>query len=66
MSSSSYNHLNAQSSSRRLEKPATYEEIKDAIKEAANGPMKGILAYTEDAVVSTDFLGNTVRARSGP
>jgi len=43
----------------RLEKPATYEEIKDAIKEAANGPMKGILAYTEDAVVSTDFLGNT-------
>ena len=42
----------------RLEKPATYEEIKAAIKEAANGPMKGILDYTEDDVVSSDFLGD--------
>jgi len=43
----------------RIEKEASYEDIKIAIKEAANGPLKGILAYTEDAVVSTDFIGNT-------
>ena len=42
----------------RLEKSATYEEIKAAIKEAAEGPLKGILAYTEDEVVSTDFIGD--------
>jgi len=40
----------------RLEKPATYEEIKAAMKEAADGELKGILGYTEDAVVSSDFL----------
>jgi glyceraldehyde 3-phosphate dehydrogenase len=40
-----------------LERPATYEEIKAAMKAAAEGPMAGILGYTEDAVVSTDFLG---------
>lgn len=43
----------------RLEKPATYEEIKAAVKAAAEGPMKGILGYTEDAVVSSDFLGDS-------
>jgi len=42
----------------RLEKGATYEQIKDAIKEAANGPLKGILAYSEDELVSTDLNGN--------
>ena len=42
----------------RLEKPATYDEIKQAVKEASEGPMRGILAYTEDLVVSTDFVGN--------
>jgi glyceraldehyde 3-phosphate dehydrogenase len=42
----------------RLEKGATYEEIKAAIKEAAEGPLKGVLAYTEDDVVSTDMNGN--------
>ncbi|EGS23784.1 glyceraldehyde-3-phosphate dehydrogenase-like protein [Thermochaetoides thermophila DSM 1495] len=42
----------------RLEKEATYDEIKQAIKEAAEGPLKGILAYTEDDVVSADLLGN--------
>jgi glyceraldehyde 3-phosphate dehydrogenase len=41
----------------RLAKPATYEDIKTAIKAAADGPMKGIMGYTEDAVVSTDFIG---------
>jgi len=42
----------------RLEKPASYDDIKAAIKEAANGPMKGILGYTEDEVVSSDFIGD--------
>ncbi len=42
----------------RLEQPATYEEICQAMKEASEGPLKGILGYTEDAVVSSDFLGD--------
>merc|ERR1712131_129832 len=42
----------------RLKKTATYEEIYAKIKEASEGPMKGILGYTENMVVSTDFLGN--------
>lgn len=42
----------------RLEKGATYEQIKDSIKEAANGPLKGILDYSEDDLVSTDLNGN--------
>ena len=42
-----------------LNKPATYEEICTAIKTAADGPLKGVLAYTEDKVVSTDFRGET-------
>lgn len=42
----------------RLEKEATYEEIKEAIKEAAEGPLKGIMAYTDEKVVSTDFVGS--------
>jgi len=40
----------------RLEKPATKKEICDAIKAAAEGPMKGILGYTEEELVSTDFI----------
>jgi len=40
----------------RLEKSATYEEIKAAMKAASENEMKGILGYTEDAVVSTDFI----------
>ena len=40
-----------------LEKPATYDEVCAAMKEAAEGPLKGILGYTEDEVVSTDFVG---------
>ncbi|KAI0314952.1 glyceraldehyde 3-phosphate dehydrogenase [Amylostereum chailletii] len=43
----------------RIEKEATYEEIKNAVKEAAAGPLKGIVEYTEDALVSTDFVGHT-------
>jgi len=42
----------------RLAKPATYEQIKAAMKEAADGELKGILGYTEDDVVSQDFLGD--------
>nr|P54117.1 RecName: Full=Glyceraldehyde-3-phosphate dehydrogenase; Short=GAPDH [Colletotrichum lindemuthianum]AAB61404.1 glyceraldehyde-3-phosphate dehydrogenase [Colletotrichum lindemuthianum] len=42
----------------RIEKGATYDEIKQAIKEAAEGPLKGVLAYTEDDFVSTDMIGN--------
>jgi glyceraldehyde 3-phosphate dehydrogenase len=41
-----------------LKSPATAEEINAALKAAAEGPMKGILAYTEDPVVSTDMLKN--------
>jgi glyceraldehyde 3-phosphate dehydrogenase len=42
----------------RLEKPASYEDIKKAMKEASEGELKDILGYTEDDVVSTDFLGD--------
>ncbi|MDF1493334.1 type I glyceraldehyde-3-phosphate dehydrogenase [Caproiciproducens sp. CPB-2] len=41
-----------------LAKPTTYEEICAAVKEASENEMKGILGYTEDAVVSSDFLGD--------
>ena len=42
-----------------LAKPAKYEEICAAMKKASEGELKGILGYTEDAVVSSDFLGDT-------
>ena len=42
----------------RLAKPATYEEIKAAVKKASENELKGILDYTEDDVVSSDFLGD--------
>ena len=42
-----------------LAKPATYEEICAAMKAASEGELKGILGYTEEAVVSSDFLGDT-------
>ncbi|MDR1104440.1 MAG: type I glyceraldehyde-3-phosphate dehydrogenase [Endomicrobium sp.] len=41
-----------------LAKPATYEEIKSAMKSASENELKGILGYTEDEVVSSDFLGD--------
>ena len=41
-----------------LETPATYDQICAAMKAAAQGPMAGILDYTDEAVVSTDFLGD--------
>merc|ERR1712010_41422 len=40
----------------RLGKETSYEEICAKIKEAADGPMKGVLEYTEEEVVSTDFV----------
>lgn len=43
----------------RLGKAAPYELIKQKVKEAANGPLKGILDYTEDDVVSSDFISST-------
>uniref|UniRef100_A0A8C6SDE0 Glyceraldehyde-3-phosphate dehydrogenase n=1 Tax=Neogobius melanostomus TaxID=47308 RepID=A0A8C6SDE0_9GOBI len=43
----------------RLSKPASYEKIKEAVKKAAHGPLHGILGYTDDQVVSSDFIGDT-------
>jgi glyceraldehyde 3-phosphate dehydrogenase len=42
----------------RLAKPAKWDEIKKAMKDASEGELKGILGYTEDAVVSSDFIGD--------
>jgi glyceraldehyde 3-phosphate dehydrogenase len=42
-----------------LSKPATYAQICAAMKAAAEGPMKGVLGYTEDKVVATDFRGES-------
>jgi len=43
----------------KLSKACTYDEIKQKVKEASEGDLKGILGYTEDQVVSTDFLGDS-------
>ncbi|VEN37124.1 unnamed protein product [Callosobruchus maculatus] len=40
----------------RLGKPTKYDDIKDAVKKASQGPLKGILGYTDESVVSTDFV----------
>ena len=42
----------------RLEKEASYDDIVAAVKEAADGPLKGVLDYTDEATVSTDFVGH--------
>jgi glyceraldehyde 3-phosphate dehydrogenase len=42
----------------RLAKPATYEQVKAAMKAASEGELKGVLGYTEDDVVSSDFIGD--------
>ncbi|KXN85920.1 Glyceraldehyde-3-phosphate dehydrogenase, partial [Leucoagaricus sp. SymC.cos] len=42
----------------RLKTPASYDEIKQAVREAADGAYKGIVAYTDEDVVSTDFVGD--------
>lgn len=46
----------------RLSKPTSYEEICQAIKEAADGPMQGIVAYCDEQVVSSDFIGSRYSA----
>ncbi len=43
----------------KLAKPASYEEICKAMKEASEGELKGVLGYTDEAVVSSDFLGDS-------
>ena len=43
----------------RLEKGASYDKIKAVVKAASEGPLKGVLGYTEDSVVSTDFIGDS-------
>ncbi|KAB2636907.1 glyceraldehyde-3-phosphate dehydrogenase GAPCP1 [Pyrus ussuriensis x Pyrus communis] len=43
----------------RLEKSSSYEDVKAAIRYAADGPLRGILGYTEDDVVSNDFVGDS-------
>jgi len=43
----------------RLKEAATYEDIKTAVKQAAEGPLAGILLYTEDEIVSSDLNGHT-------
>jgi len=43
----------------KLAKPATYDEIKATVKAAAEGDLKGIMMYTEDDVVSSDFIGES-------
>ena len=42
-----------------LNKGASYDDIKKTVTAASEGPMKGILGYTEDDVVSSDFIGQT-------
>jgi glyceraldehyde 3-phosphate dehydrogenase len=46
----------------RLSRPATYEEVCQAMKKASEGRMKGILAYCEEEVVSSDFIGSPYSA----
>lgn len=46
----------------RTQKETTYEQICEAMKKASLGPMKGILAYTDEQVVSSDFIGSTYSA----
>ena len=43
----------------KLAKPATYEDICKAMKDASEGELKGVLGYTDEEVVSSDFLGDT-------
>ena len=42
----------------RLEKETSYEEVKKAFKDASEGELKGVLGYTEEALVSQDFIGD--------
>merc|ERR1711924_299371 len=49
-----------------LNKGASYDDIKKTVKAASEGPVKGILGYTEDDVVSSDFIFRRRRASSTP
>nr|BAC25416.1 unnamed protein product [Mus musculus] len=49
-----------------LEKPAKYDDIKKVVKQTSEGPLKGILGYTEDQVVSCDFNSNSHSPPSMP
>ncbi|XP_029410192.1 glyceraldehyde-3-phosphate dehydrogenase-like [Nannospalax galili] len=42
-----------------LEKAAKYDDIKEVVKQASEGPLKGILGYSEDQVISCDFDSET-------
>jgi glyceraldehyde 3-phosphate dehydrogenase len=41
-----------------LDRDVTADEVNEAVRKAAEGPMKGIIEYTEDPIVSTDIIGN--------
>ena len=43
----------------KLQKPATWEAICDAVKKAANGELRGIVQYTDELIVSSDLIGNS-------
>jgi glyceraldehyde 3-phosphate dehydrogenase len=43
----------------RIDREATYDQIKQEFRAASQGSLKGIIDYTEDSVVSTDFIGST-------
>jgi glyceraldehyde 3-phosphate dehydrogenase len=57
--SCSYPHVSIVDLMCRLEKPAKYDDIKKVVKQASKGPLKDILGYTENQVVSCNFNSNS-------